>query len=79
MDFITMALGDDVALLEEGGQLGEQRQQEQEHAAKSSGETSSDSAVVSGHDAGVGQGGGDQAGSRFWDDFCLYLYRRTYP
>ena len=85
MDFITMALGDDVTLLEEGDDvtlLEEGRQiREEKQAPKRLGETSSVAAAVSTHasTAEKGRAGGDQAGSRFWDDFCLYLYRRTSP
>lgn len=62
MDFITMALGDDVALLAEGEEKDEQRQVagDSREGKKAADET------------------GGHPGSRFWDDFCLYLYRRTY-
>jgi hypothetical protein len=61
MDFIAMALGDDTALLAEGGKKDEQRQ------------VPGDLPTGTRHSNG---NGGDQAGSKFWDDFCLYLYRR---
>jgi SAM-dependent methyltransferase len=61
MDFIAMALGDDTALLAEGGKKDEQRQ------------VPGDSPTGARDSNG---NGGDQAGSKFWDDFCLYLYRR---